>query len=107
VTDRFRQPALVEEFLPGREFTVAILGNGAEARVLPIVEIRFDSLPSGMNPIYSYEAKWIWDQSSNPLQIFDCPANVPAGLREAADCACRRCRASAVYRAGASRNLFQ
>jgi len=76
VSERFRQPALVEEFLPGREFTVAILGNGENARVLPIVEIRFDSLPAGMNPIYSYEAKWIWDQSSHPLQIFDCPAKI-------------------------------
>jgi D-alanine-D-alanine ligase len=81
VRDQFRQPALVEEFLPGREFTVAILGNGAEARVLPIVEIRFDSLPAGMNPIYSYEAKWIWDQSSNPLRIFECPAQLGAELR--------------------------
>jgi len=79
VLERFRQPALVEEFLPGREFTVAILGNGAEARVLPIVEIRFDALPAGMNPIYSYEAKWIWDQSSNPLRIFDCPARIDPG----------------------------
>lgn len=81
VLERFRQPALVEEFLAGREFTVAILGNGEEARVLPIVEIRFDSLPAGMNPIYSYEAKWIWDQSSNPLQIFDCPAHLGEKLR--------------------------
>jgi D-alanine-D-alanine ligase len=76
VLDRFKQPARVEEFLSGREFTVAILGNGEKARALPIVEIRFDSLPAGMNPIYSYEAKWIWDQSSNPLQIFECPARV-------------------------------
>jgi D-alanine-D-alanine ligase len=81
VLDRFRQPALVEEFLPGREFTVPILGNGDNARVLPIVEIRFDSLPPGVNPIYSYEAKWIWDQSSHPLDIFDCPAKIDADLR--------------------------
>ncbi|MBP1597213.1 MAG: D-alanine--D-alanine ligase [Acidobacteria bacterium] len=81
VSERFRQPALVEEFLPGREFTVAILGNGEGARVLPIVEIRFDSLPAGMNPIYSYEAKWIWDQSSHPLQIFDCPARIDGQTR--------------------------
>ncbi len=81
VLGRFRQPALVEEFLAGREFTVAILGNGEEARVLPIVEIRFDSLPAGMNPIYSYEAKWVWDQSSDPLQIFDCPARLSAKLQ--------------------------
>ncbi len=81
VVERFRQPALVEEFLPGREFTVAILGNGESARALPLVEIRFDSLPAGMNPIYSYEAKWIWDQSSNPLRIFDCPARIDEELR--------------------------
>jgi len=36
---RFRQPVLVEEYLPGREFTVGILGTGNEARVLGIMEI--------------------------------------------------------------------
>jgi D-alanine-D-alanine ligase len=79
--DNYSEPALVEEFLPGREFTVAIIGNGTEARVLPIVEILFDSLPKGVNPIYSYEAKWIWDQSSNPLKIFECPARLSADLK--------------------------
>jgi D-alanine-D-alanine ligase len=76
----YNEPALVEEFLPGREFTVAIIGNGSEARALPIVEVLFDSLPAGVNPIYSYEAKWIWDQSSNPLQIFECPAKLSPEL---------------------------
>jgi len=90
VLGRFRQPALVEEFLTGREFTVAMLGNGDNVRVLPIVEIRFDSLPAGMNPIYSYEAKWIWDQSSNPLRIFDCPAQLDAGARGEIEQLCLR-----------------
>ncbi len=79
--DRYSEPALVEEYLPGREFTVAILGNGAEARVLPIVEIKFDSLPPGVNPIYSFEAKWIWDDTSSPLEIFECPAELSAELQ--------------------------
>src|SRR5437867_761796 len=79
--ERYREPALVEEYLPGREFTVAILGNGAEARALPIVEIKFDSLPRGVNPIYSYEAKWIWDRTERPLEIFECPAPLDAELR--------------------------
>jgi D-alanine-D-alanine ligase len=88
--NEFDEPALVEEFLPGREFTAAIMGNGKEARVLPIVEILFDSLPRGVNPIYSYEAKWIWDQSSNPLKIFECPARLSAGLRSEIEEACLR-----------------
>lgn len=36
---RFRQPVLVEEFLPGREFTVGITGAGADACVLGVAEI--------------------------------------------------------------------
>jgi len=36
---RFRQPVLVETFLPGREFTVGIVGTGADARVLGVSEI--------------------------------------------------------------------
>lgn len=86
----YRQPALVEEFLPGREFTVGILGNPPDVRVLPVVEIRFDSLPEGVNHIYSYEAKWIWDKSDNPLEIFDCPARLEPRLLQAIENACTR-----------------
>lgn len=80
VVSGYNQPALVEEYLPGREFTVAILGNGADVRVLPIVEIRFESLPQGVNPIYSYEAKWLWDTIDNPLDIYECPARISPEL---------------------------
>jgi D-alanine-D-alanine ligase len=81
ILETYREPALVEDYLPGREFTVGVLGNGGDVRVLPIVEIRFDALPQRVNPIYSYEAKWIWDRAENPLEIFDCPAKVADGLR--------------------------
>ena len=80
VWKRYRQPALVERWLPGREFTCAILGNGSSARVLPVVELDFDVLPPGTAPLYSYEAKWIWDTPERPLAIFRCPAPVPRGL---------------------------
>jgi D-alanine-D-alanine ligase len=76
-----RQPALVEAFLPGREFTVASLGNGRDLEVLPIVEIRFDTLPKGVPPLYSYEAKWIWDTAERPIEIFDCPARLDRKLK--------------------------
>jgi len=90
VIEQYDEPALVEEFLPGREFTVALLGNGGDLQVLPIVEIKFDSLPAGVNPIYSYEAKWIWDQSTNPLEIFDCPAKIDERLRLEIEEICRK-----------------
>lgn len=80
VLSEYHQPALVESFLPGREFTCAILGNGDSARVLPIVEIRFDALPAGSKPIYGYEAKWVWDRPESPLPIFHCPAQVESSL---------------------------
>jgi len=83
VEERYAQPALVEEFLTGREFTVAILGNGRGARVLPPVEIRFDSLPSGAPPLYGWEAKWVWDTPEAPLSIFECPAQVSPDLYDA------------------------
>ncbi len=80
VEERYAQPALVEEFLPGREFTVAILGNGKAARVLPPVEISFHALPAGAPPLYGWEAKWVWDTPEAPLSIFQCPARLDAAL---------------------------
>jgi D-alanine-D-alanine ligase len=77
----YHQPAIIEEFLPGREFTAAVLGNGERARVLPIVEINFAELPKEANPIYSFEAKWIYDVSENPLNIFTCPAQLSEHLQ--------------------------
>ncbi|MEJ2699160.1 MAG: ATP-grasp domain-containing protein [Desulfuromonadales bacterium] len=90
ILDTYRQPALVEEFLSGREFTVALLGNGPSLRTLPIVEINFDTLPEGVNPIYSYEAKWLWDREDDPLKIFSCPAPLEPLLRRNIEEICKR-----------------
>jgi D-alanine-D-alanine ligase len=89
IVSDYAQPALVEQFLPGREFTVGILGNDKRVRVLPPVEIRFDALPPGAPPIYGYEAKWVWDTSERPLDIFACPASLDAPLANALDAAAR------------------
>ena len=52
---RYRQPALVETYLPGREFTVGVLGTGERARVLGALEV---VLRPGAQPgVYSYENK--------------------------------------------------
>jgi len=52
---RFSQPVLVEEFLPGREFTTAVLGTGNDAYVLGTMEIVMRTQTDGS--IYSYDAK--------------------------------------------------
>jgi D-alanine-D-alanine ligase len=72
---------LVEEYLPGAEFTCAVLGNGDDAAVLPIVGMRYDALPDGSLPVYGYEAKWLWDRPERPLEIFECPARIDDALR--------------------------
>ena len=78
---RYEQPVIVETYLPGAEFTCAVLGNGHDAEVLPIVGMNFASLPDGALPIYGYEAKWIWDRPENPLAIFSCPAPITLTLQ--------------------------
>src|SRR5947208_2511525 len=78
--ERYAEPVLVETYLPGPEFTVAILGNGPEAYCLPVIGFDFSALPEGAPPVYGYEAKWVWDRPEAPLAIFQCPARVPAAL---------------------------
>lgn len=81
----YAQPVLVEDYLPGAEFTCGVLGNGAAARVLPIVGMRFDTLPAGAAPVYGFEAKWVWDRPERPLDIFECPARIPPALQAAVE----------------------
>jgi D-alanine-D-alanine ligase len=52
-----RQPCLVEQFIDGREFNVALLGHPTP-RVLPLCEIDFGALPPDAPRIVSYDAKW-------------------------------------------------
>jgi D-alanine-D-alanine ligase len=79
--ENYDQPVLVEEYLPGKEFTCAVFGNGDEATVLPIVGMNFESLPKGALPIYSFDAKFVWDRPENPLDIFQCPARITRELQ--------------------------
>lgn len=78
----YGEPSIVEEFLTGREFTVGVLGNYPELEILPVVEIDHSQLPAGANPIYSYEAKWVWDRPEKPLEIFRCPAEISEELKK-------------------------
>lgn len=89
IKECYNQPSLVEEFLSGKEFTVAMLGNGDEVKVLPVVEINLDSVPEGFNKIYSYEVKWFFDTRESKLDIFKCPAEIDADLYRQIENVCK------------------
>ena len=74
---RYRQPVLVEEYLPGREFTVGIVGTGPDAQVIGTMEIAVrDPENSG---IYSFENK----EKCDDLVRYSAPAKGP--LRRAVE----------------------
>ncbi|HZD54869.1 MAG TPA: hypothetical protein VE080_01320 [Candidatus Aquicultoraceae bacterium] len=82
VTAAYGQDALVEEFLPGPEVTVGMVGNGTP-RILGIMEI----VPRKMRPdefVYSLEVKRDWE---NQVE-YRCPPSLPpAVLAEISRCA--------------------
>jgi len=58
--ETFAEPVLVEEYLPGREFTTAVLGTGREARIVGTME--FSIRPNAPAQDYSYEVKETCEQ---------------------------------------------
>lgn len=71
----YRQPALVERFLPGREFTVGLIGN-EDVTVLPVTEINYGAVPPGYPRVYTYQFKKEWDDP----RFYRCPAAVSPEL---------------------------
>jgi D-alanine-D-alanine ligase len=75
------QPALVEEYIDGRELNVSILGN-KDPEVLPISEIDFSTLPPGLPKICGYEAKWVEHSPEFDHTVPLCPASLPRGVEK-------------------------
>ena len=62
VFDHYRQPALVEEYIEGREIYVSLLGQvDGEIQVFPFFEIDFSAMPADRPKIVSFEGKWVED----------------------------------------------
>jgi D-alanine-D-alanine ligase len=57
--EEHRQPVLVEEFLPGREFTVGLIGTGPAAEALGTMEVHFG--PRADPGIYTFDNKAHWE----------------------------------------------
>jgi D-alanine-D-alanine ligase len=80
VLEGYAQPALVEEFCPGTELTVGVLGTGAAARVIGCMEIA----PRRARPeefVYSVEVKRDWEQEVE----YHVPPRLPADALRAAE----------------------
>lgn len=75
-------PVLVQQFLEGREFNVAILG-GARPTILPLAEVDYSGLPADIPPIMSYAAKWVEGSSEYKGTAVVCPADVEPSLAKA------------------------
>jgi len=80
----FEQPALVEEFIQGRELNVAVMGD-KRLKVLPISEIDFTAMPDHLHNIVSYQAKWDPHHESYHKTIPKCPAPLPKKIAKKAN----------------------
>ncbi len=76
IFQEYDQPALVEEYIDGRELNVAIMGNRRPI-VLPISEIDFSGLPEDFPKIVSYSAKWMEGTPEYIGTQGKCPAELP------------------------------
>ncbi|MBV6478774.1 MAG: D-alanine--D-alanine ligase [Ignavibacteria bacterium] len=64
ILDEYKQPALVEQYINGREINVSVVGNVIDSEedliVFPISEIDFTGLPEDYPKIVSYNSKWMY-----------------------------------------------
>jgi D-alanine-D-alanine ligase len=75
VVSEYRQPALVEEYITGREFSVSMWGNGT-MEVMPITEHDFSAVDDPLKSLLTYESKWIEDSFTyNEFRVI-CPAEL-------------------------------
>lgn len=74
IHSEFHQPALIEQFVDGREFSVGIVAG----EILPILEIDFSTLPDGLERFYSYRVKHYYGEQTRYI----CPAQIDTGLKD-------------------------
>lgn len=81
IVEKFKQSALIEEYIDGREINVAILGNNPPV-VLPISEIDMSQLPDEYHKIITYNAKWMKGTEEYEFTKGICPAPLPDSIAQ-------------------------
>jgi D-alanine-D-alanine ligase len=74
----FKEPVLVEPFLDGKEYSVAMIGN--PPKIMPLVSPDHSQLPKGFLPMDSLEVKWIFEEETNNNYL-QCPAKLDSKLK--------------------------
>jgi D-alanine-D-alanine ligase len=85
VLETFSEAALIEPYIEGREFSVAMVGNPPQ--VLPIIEPRHDLLPKDYFHIDSLEVKWELEEELGEGYL-TCPAGLEPGLKSEVEKLC-------------------
>lgn len=106
--DLYRQPALVEKFITGREISVGVIGNDSNLHIFPPLEFLFSGAVSSLEQIRSYEYKW--GGKKEQMVKADLPKDLIAKLRDYSEIAFREteCRdyARMDYRVDESGNPY-
>lgn len=78
LSETYKQDIIAEEYIDGREFNVAVLGD----TILPVSEIDFTGLPENFPKIVTYDGKWIAESiyydNTKPI----CPASLDKKLKK-------------------------
>jgi D-alanine-D-alanine ligase len=81
ILENYRQPALVEEFIDGREFHVAVWGNGT-LTMLPPAEMDYVGLTDIHDRLFTYEAKYVPGSRLYETIELRVPAELDPGARD-------------------------
>ncbi len=73
IGEKYHQPALIEEFIAGREFTIGIIGNGKNLEVFPVIEITYRGEPLGKK---YYFGRYV---NTSDMRLI-CPATIDVKL---------------------------
>jgi D-alanine-D-alanine ligase len=75
---RFSQAALVEQYLPGREFTVGITGTGEAAKIVGVMEILLNEKADAAG--YTYNNKQLYEERVSYRLVHDAEAKKAADV---------------------------